>query len=321
MSKTTVTSIAREIPTEAAAWVYLEEMRWPNGARCPKCSGQDVYLIVPDNGMSRRTSSGSMSERRTWNCRPCRKQFSATTGTAMHGTRIAIRTWILVMFEMAASKNGVAALEIQRKYGLTSRAAWHLLHRIRWAMEGNAGPMFTGDVAADETWIGGDPKNWHASEGRPKFRGNKTNKVTVAAVIESKTRRTRARAVPNVTGRTLRKFIAANVDMPLTTLHTDSAPAYIAIGEQMAGHFAVNHNEGVYANDKTKGTNQVEAFFSQLKRSLDGTHHHVSPEHVNRYLGEFSWRYSTCKLTDAERFGLLVDQLDRGQLTYDALTA
>lgn len=319
MTRTTVTSIAREIPTEAAAWVFLEEMRWPHGPTCPKCHGSDVYLIVPANGTSRATRTGTMSERRVWNCRKCRRQFSATTGTVLHGTKIPLRTCILVLFEMAASKNGVAALEIQRKYGLTSRAAWHLMHRVRRAMTGALGPKLSGDVTADETYIGGAPANRHANDWRERQSG-KTDKVAIVTVIESKTRRTRSRAVPNVTGRTLRKFIEANVDMPVSTLHSDKLHGYIKIGERMAGHYSVDHSAGEYATDKTKGTNQVENFFSQLKRSLDGTHHHVSTIHLNRYLGEFGWRYATCKLSDEERFALLLDQLD-GRLMYQTLTA
>ena len=106
--------------------------------------------------------------------------------------------------------------------------------------------------------------------------------------------------------------------MPFATLHTDSLHAYKNIGATMAGHHSVDHSKGEYATDKTKGTNQVENFFSQLKRSLDGTHHHVSREHLDRYLGEFDFRYATCKMSDTERMSLLIDQLD-GRLTYDDL--
>jgi len=133
--KMTVTAIADKVRTEADAWKFLEDLRWPNGPICPNCHGADVYLIVPKNGVSRKTSSGSMSQRRTWNCRPCRKQFSATTDTIMHGTKVSLRIWILVIFEMVSSKNGVAGREIERKYGLCSRTAWFMMHRIREAMK------------------------------------------------------------------------------------------------------------------------------------------------------------------------------------------
>ena len=100
-------------------------------------------------------------------------------------------------------------------------------------------------------------------------------------------------------------------------LHTDKAKAYGTFGWMFAGHETVNHSDGVYARlDGKVSTNQVENFFSQLKRSLDGTHHHVSREHVARYLAEFDLRYSTRKLTDAERMVELVGRVGGHRLTY-----
>jgi transposase-like protein len=101
---------------------------------------------VPENGVSRTTSGGSQSERRVWRCNPCRKQFSVLTGTIIHATKISVRTWVMVMFEMCASKNGVAAREVERKYALNPRTAWHMLHRIREAMSHDDFVLFSGNV-------------------------------------------------------------------------------------------------------------------------------------------------------------------------------
>jgi hypothetical protein len=76
--------------------------------------------------------------------------------------------------------------------------------------------------------------------------------------------------------------------MAKTTLHTDAASWYNRIGAEMAGHAAVDHSEGEYVRDGVS-TNCAENFFSQLKRSIDGTHHHVSREHLGRYLAEFDF--------------------------------
>jgi len=272
--RTTVTALADRLRSEADAWEFLEELRWPNGPICPKCHGSDVYLIVPKNGVSRRTVSGSMSQRRTWNCRPCRRQFSATTGTMMHGTRIPLRTWVMVIFEMAASKNGIAACEVERKYGLCPRTAWFLMHRIRESMKSDAlVEMMRGTIVSDETWIGGNPHNRHALERTFGKGPSKTDKTPVLALINSETGEVRSRVVPNVTGHTLRKVIAEQVDMAGSRLHTDKAPAYRAIGREFAFHGAVDHKAGEYVRGDIS-TNELESFFSQLKRSIDGTHHH-----------------------------------------------
>src|ERR1022692_3755802 len=201
--RTTVTGLADKLRTEADAWEFLEGLRWPNGVICPECRSEDVYLIVPKNGVSRKTVSGSLSQRRTWNCRPCRRQFSGTTGTMMHGTRLPIRLWVLVIFEMVASKNGVAALEIERKYGICSRSAWFLMHRIREAMATPYATMFQGVVMADEAYIGGEPENRHARQRGPERSGRGTDKTPVVSIIDQETGEVRSHVVTDVSGITL----------------------------------------------------------------------------------------------------------------------
>jgi hypothetical protein len=88
----------------------------------------------------------------------------------------------------------------------------------------------------------------------------------------------------------------------------------------MAGHYAVDHKAGIYGTDKTNGTNLCENYFAQLKRGLKGTHIHVSPEHLHRYLGEFDYRYSTCDMNDIERLSDLGTRLE-GRLSYELLKA
>ncbi len=97
-----------------------------------------------------------------WKCRDCRKQFTVLVGTIFQGTKISVRTWVLVIFEMCSNKNGIAAREIERKYGLTPKSAWFMTHRIREAMKRDplAG-LLAGTIVADETWIGGKAQNRH----------------------------------------------------------------------------------------------------------------------------------------------------------------
>ena len=235
----------------------------------------------------------------------------------MHGSKISLRTWILVSFEMVSSKNGVAALEIQRKYGLCSRTAWFLMHRIRECMAENDGSLFVGNVVADETYFGGNPKNRHyADRKNPLKRGRATKKTPVFALIDTETGAVRSQVVANVTGRTLAKVICQNVDVSVSTLHTDAFGGYIAISPHMAAHHVVDHKAGEYVTEKSHGTNKAENYFSQLKRSLDGTHHHVSREHLHRYLGEFDFRYTTRKMSDADRMSLLLSRTQGKRLTY-----
>src|SRR5437763_3726225 len=133
----TVLQIADRLRTEADAYGFLEELRWPDGIpTCPHCAAKGADYIAPKNGVSRKTSGGTgTSHRRVWRCHGCRKQFSVLTGTVMHGTKASIRMWVLVIFEMCLSKNGVSAFEISRKYGVCQRTAWFMCLRIRAAMD------------------------------------------------------------------------------------------------------------------------------------------------------------------------------------------
>ncbi|MDP9445169.1 MAG: transposase [Actinomycetota bacterium] len=122
--------------TEADAYALLERLRWDGHPVCPHCGSlARHYFLRPANGASRKTRTGAASERRVWKCKDCRKQFSVLTGTIFHGTKIPVRTWLMVVFEMCASKNAVAAREIERKYDLTAKSAWFMVHRIREAMK------------------------------------------------------------------------------------------------------------------------------------------------------------------------------------------
>jgi len=109
--------------------------------------------------------------------------------------------------------------------------------------------------------------------------------------------------------------IREHVEVQESILYTDEAKSYKAIGTEFTDHIAVNHSWGEYVRNGAS-TNKAENYFSQLKRSLDGTHHSVSPEHLPRYLQEFDYRYTTCKLSDTERTMRLFGKVAGRRLTY-----
>jgi transposase-like protein len=322
MNNITLGNMAARIATEADAYFYLETLRWPEKPVCPHCGViGDHYYLKPANGVSRVTTRGTYSERRVWKCKDCRKQFSATTGTVFHGSKVPLRTWLFVFFEMCCNKNGIAAREIARKYGVAPKTAWFMTQRIREAMMCDSTGKLSGNIVADETFIGGDPDNWHNNDPRRAKKGRSTVKVPVVALIEAETGEVRAQVVTNVTGPRIRQIIRDNVELAGSTLHTDSAPVYDTIGRQMAAHYAVNHHVGQYVTELSDGTNKAENFFSQLKRSIDGTHHSVSKEHLARYVVEFAFRHGSHALSDTERMVKLMGQVPGRRLSYRPLTS
>ncbi len=316
-----IPALMAQVPTEEAAYKLLEDLRWNGRPVCPHCGSIAAHYFLKPRGEGRKTRTGTISNRRVWKCKDCRKQFSVLTGTIFHGTKVPIRTWIMVVFEMCSSKNGVAAREIERKYDLTPKSAWFMTQRIREAMrrEPLAG-LLSGTVIADETWIGGKPSNRpkHKRPARKRWEVVQTDKTVVLALVHPESGEVRSRVIPNVTGETLRQALSLDVDLAETTLHTDEARAYKSLRGELKGHETVVHQADEYVRDGVT-TNHAEGYFSQLKRSVDGTHHAVSVEHLHRYLGEFDYRYSTRKMNDSERMKLLMDRTGGRRLSYKPL--
>jgi len=323
--KITITRLIERIPDEASAYAYLESLRWPEKPVCPHCGSiNDHYFLKPKDPQGRRTRTGNVSHRRVWKCKDCRRQFSVLTGTIFHGSKVPLRIWLFVFFEMCANKNGIAAREIERKYDVAPKTAWFMTQRIREAMKNRGVPMLSGVVVvADETWIGGEPKNRHASKrAKGPGKGN-TEQTPVLSLVEvdlDGTRTVRSRVIPDVTGRTLATVIAEQAELRNITLWTDSANAYNRLSKHVARHEKVNHHQGEYVK-RGAGTNKAENYFSQLKRSIDGTHHHVSKVHLQRYLNEFDFRFSTRRMSDTERMHQLIDQVPGQRLVYKGIRA
>jgi len=328
--KLNLREINKRIESEADAYGVLEELRWPGGPVCPHCGNTKAYFLKPTNGRSRATGpKKTMSQRRVWKCAACRKQFSVLTGTIFHGTKVPIQTWLMVMVQMCSAKNGISAREVERMHGVTPETAWFMLHRLREAMKRDplAG-VLSGTIVADETWVGGDPRNDHhkkpevepvrleSGQARPN---QKTAKTPVLALVNKETGEVRAQVVTSVTGANVGKFLGEHVDMANSVLHTDESKVYPPLGRQFQDHKTVTHFKHEYVRDGAT-TNQAEGFFAQLKRSIDGTHHHVSPEHLHRYVNEFAFRYSTCHDDDSVRLQTMVDQAAGRRLTYKPLT-
>lgn len=315
MKRISIVHLIERIPDEAAAYHYLEELRWPDKPVCPHCGSiNDHYFLKPKDEVGRRTRTGNVSQRRVWKCKDCRKQFSVLTGTIFHGSKVPVRLWIFVFFEMCSNKNGIAAREIERKYDVSPKTAWFMTQRIREAMAVRGQPKMVGIIEADETFVGGDPGRMNKKR-RAAYQASGESKQPVMALINVRSGEVRAKVVPDVTARNLRKVMYENVQPYGSILYTDGALVYQSIGRKFARHEAVNHEAGEYVRDKAT-TNRAENFFGQFKRSLNGTHHHVSREHLDRYVSEFAFRHTSHHMPDTDRIERLMGQVVGRRLAY-----
>lgn len=288
-------ALSPHLRSPEAAIEYLERLRWPDGPVCPHCgeSERRAYHL----------KTQSTPTRKLWKCAACRKQFSVTVGTIFEDSKITLDKWLLAFHLLCSSKKGMSALQIQRMLKLGSyKSAWHMLHRIRWAM---AEPAFlermSGVVEADETYIGGKARNRKKRyQGVQHKTGRGTDKAPVMLLVE-RGGRARSTHVANVSGDTIKGVIRQHVDTEARIM-TDAFKSYRGLDKEFASHQYVNHIDEWVRDDVH--TNTAENFFAILKRGINGSYHHVSEAHLHRYLSEFDFRYNNREANgvgDAER--------------------
>jgi transposase-like protein len=305
----TLGDVTKVFNDEAEAYKLVEAIRWPDGPICPHCGTKgEAHYIAPQGGASTRTrkraggsEKKSTSARRVWRCHACKKQFTVTVGTIFGDSHIPLGKWLMAFHLLCSGKNGVSAHELSRQLDITVKSAWFMAHRIRYAMERPPlADKLAGTVEADETYFGGAAKNMHKADRERRITGRgMVDKIPVVTLVNRETGEARSQVMRTVTGENIGKVLHEHVS-PSASLMTDTASVYPKAGKQFASHETVDHSAGEYVRGNAY-TNTAEGFFSQLKRSIDGTHHHISERHLPRYLAEFDFRYTTRDALDSER--------------------
>jgi transposase-like protein len=287
---------------------YFANLRWPNGVACPRsgCGSAEVRYIG--------------GKRPRWLCRECNRQFTAKLGTIFEDSPIGFDKWLPAIWLISANRNGISSCELARALGVTQKTAWFMLHRVRLAMQSKTWERLSGEVEADETFVGG--KLSHSKEARRRSRKGipwdpNFNKTRVLGAVQ-RGGEVRAWAVPNLKRDTMLPKLQESI-RPDAVLYTDGSNVLYSIGKKFSLHKWINH-----ALKYVEGeihTNNIECFWSVLKRTIGGTYIHVNPRHLDRYLAEQVFRFNERENVDASRFERAAKGADQKRLTYRELIA
>ena len=274
----TVTDFFRQFPTDDACLEHLWNIRFGDEVECEKCGKVGKFY--------------RLRKEPAYSCPRCGHHIHPMVGTPFAKSRTPLQKWFYAMYMFTTTRHGVAAKELQRQLGVTYKTAWRMGHELRKYMaEVDGETPLSGDVEADETYIGGRTTGGKRGRGAP-------NKTVVFGMLE-RDGDVMANVVPNVRKKTLQPIIKENV-VKDSTVHTDELKSYNGLSKAGFEHETVNHGAGQYV-DGDSHVNGIEGFWARLKLSIRGTHVHVSRKRLQTYVKEFEYRYNMRKQPELDR--------------------
>jgi transposase-like protein len=292
--------LAAVVSDEAKAFELVERMRWPNGPVCPHCGTVDrAGRILNQRTKATESHPEGKPVYGLWKCYECRKRFTVRVKSIFEDSPIPLGKWLLAIHLMCSSKKGISSNQLKRELGISYQSAWFLTHRVRLAMTVDPlkSLLGTGEdaiVEIDETFVGGKPAN-NKHRNKTEAAGRKT----IVMTLIDRDGDAVGVVVPDTKRSTLEAVAKPIVDRSATIM-TDGNPSYANLDDYFRAHHAVDHDKQ-FVRAMIIHTNFAESYHSLLKRGLFGAFHHVSAEHLHRYVNEFSFRWNSRKETDGER--------------------
>jgi transposase-like protein len=273
--------LIHDFGSENACRVYLRNLRWPDGVRCPRCDSTSISKIGwPDDPMAKG--------RRQFDCGSCRYRFSVTAGTVFHDSHLSLSKWFLATYLMCEARKGVSANQLKRTLAVSYETAWYLCHRIRSAMDEASPEMLAGIIEADETYVGGKLRT-----GSPRANPLANKTMLFGALERGGELRVRVgtHGTKKGAGPLIRAFLDDAVADGAIAIYTDEAQWYASVGDDDTRHETVDHSAKEWVRGDVT-TNGIESAWSLLKRSIVGSYHQLSTKHLQAYADEFAFRFN-----------------------------
>jgi transposase-like protein len=286
-------------PNEQVCIDHLKGILWKNGEYCPHCGHDKIYHF---------------SDKKTHKCAQCREPFSIKVGTIFEDTKLPLRKWFMAIWLLTSHKKGIASTQLAKDLKITQKSAWFMLHRLRHAARTRSfSRPLDGQVEADESFFGGKERNKHKLKRVPNASGA-VGKSIVFGVME-RAGELRTKHIEDIAE--ARREVTFSVK-PGANLMTDEHAIYRGLSSRY-DHQTINHGKGQYVLGDTH-TNSIEGVWSLFKRQVYGIHHWVSPKHLQKYLGEMTWRYNRRDIGEGERMNEFLTRV-QGPLKYKTLIA
>jgi len=265
--KFTIADFNKRFPDDNACIDEIFRIRFSGLKACPQCE--------------KETKFHKISKRRCYACQWCGYQIYPTKGTIFEKSTTSLRHWLYAMYLMTATRSGVSAKELERQLGVTYKCAWRIAKQIRTLMGSKETNKLNGIVEIDDTYIGGIKRG-------KRGRGAK-DKTVVFGLLE-RGGNVKAVQLDNLKKSTVEPIVDVAIERG-AEIHSDEFLSYQTLASRGYKHSFVSHGKKEYVSGNTH-IQSIEGFWSQLKRSISGTHVWVSKKHLQNYVDEFAFRYN-----------------------------
>ncbi len=270
----TVRDFNNEFPNDSACLEYIKEQRWPNGmAQCAKCG--------------KETKHHRVGNRTAYACQSCGNHIYPLAGTVFEKSTTSLKTWFYAMYLMGSTRCGISAKQIQRETGVTYKTAWRMFRQIRSLLSDDGLQLEGSTIEMDEMYHGGKMER----QGR---QGRSLAKTPVIGMIERSTPTKVGRVVARVATDAKRETLhglAKEYILPASTIFTDEFISYHGLEMHGYVHKRIRHGAKVYVSGDIH-TQNIEGFWSTVKRGISGVYHNVSAKYLQTYLNEYCFRYN-----------------------------
>ena len=259
--------------TEAQCRCALEKVRWPAGFSCGSC-GHEGHCYLEG--------------RRLYQCNRCKKQVSLTAGTIFHSTKLPLTVWFAAIHLVVMAKNGISSVELGRRLGVKQPTAWTMKQKIMAVMaRREADTRLDGRVEMDDAYLGGSRSGGKRGRGAP---GKTPFVAAVSTGAEGGPRKVKLAPVKGFRKREIargaRRWLA-----PETEVVTDALGCWSALDGIAASHSAIRTGSGRQAARRAS-FKWVNTTLGNIKSAIAGTYRKLGPDHAERYLASFAWRYN-----------------------------